>query len=187
MRIIAGAWRSRRLLAPEGENTRPTADRVRETLFSMLASRLGSFEWLHVLDLFAGSGALALEALSRGADSALLVEQGAAAARAVEANIRALGANARLLRADATRLPPAPRAFDLVFLDPPYGQGLVDAALRSALAGGWIAPHAWIAAETAREEALAVPGLAVEAVRDVGKARLHLMRPVAHQRLPEGG
>lgn len=177
MRIIAGRWRSRRLLAPEGDATRPTADRVRETLFSMLASRLGSFEGLAVLDLFAGSGALALEALSRGAASALLVEPSAAASRAAEANIRALGANARLLRADATRLPPATAAFDLVLLDPPYGQGLVAPALASALNGGWIAPHASIAAETARGEALDVSGLAVEAVRDVGKARLHLLRP----------
>jgi 16S rRNA (guanine966-N2)-methyltransferase len=152
----------------------------------MLASRLGSFEGLAVLDLFAGSGALALEALSRGAASALLVEQGAAAARAAEANIRALGANARLLRADATRLPPATEAFDLVFLDPPYGQGLVAPALACALNGGWIAPHALVAAETSRDEELMVPGLAAEAMRDVGKARLHLLRPDARQRLPEG-
>ena len=97
MRIIAGAWRSRPLEAPAGAETRPTADRTRETLFSMLTSRLGSFEGLTVLDLFAGSGALALEALSRGAEQAFLVERAPAARKAIEANIRKLGANARLL------------------------------------------------------------------------------------------
>ncbi len=176
MRIIAGAWRSRRLLAPDGEATRPTADRVRETLFSMLASRLGSFEGLAVLDLFAGSGALALEALSRGAASALLVEQGAAAARAAEANIRALGASARLLRADATRLPPASAAFDIAFLDPPYGKGLVAPALACALNGGWIAPHAWVAVETAKAEAPEAAGFATETTRVAGPARITLLR-----------
>lgn len=176
MRIIAGQWRSRRLATPVGETTRPTSDRTRETLFAMLLSRLGSLEELAVLDLFAGSGALALEALSRGAAEALLVERNAAAARAADANIATLGANARVLRLDATRLPAARRAFDLVLMDPPYGEGLAEPALASALAGGWIAPHALIAVETARADPLAVPGLAAEATRDVGKARLHLLR-----------
>jgi 16S rRNA (guanine966-N2)-methyltransferase len=181
MRIIAGAWRSRRLVAPEGDATRPTADRVRETLFSMLASRIGSFEGLTVLDLFAGSGALALEALSRGAARAILVEQDPAAIRAAEANIRALEATAEVRRLDATRLPPAPGPFDLVFLDPPYGQGLVEASLASALTGGWIAPHALVAAETGRAETLGVAGLERVAERSIGKAMLHLLRPALPQ------
>lgn len=176
MRIIAGAFRSRALVAPAGAATRPTADRVRETLFSMLMSRLGSFEGLVVLDLFAGAGALALEALSRGAAHAYLVEQDRAALRAIAANIAALGASAEVCAGDATRLPPAPRACDLLFLDPPYGAGLVAPALVSAEAGGWVAAAAWVAAETARGETLDIPGFATMAVRDVGRARLHLLR-----------
>jgi 16S rRNA (guanine966-N2)-methyltransferase len=177
VRIIAGTWRSRALKAPEGDGTRPTADRVREALFSMLTSRIGSFEGLTVVDLFAGSGALALEALSRGAARAVLVERDAAAIRAAEANIRSLGAACEVRRLDATRLPPAPHAFDLVFLDPPYGQGLVPLALASAGAGGWIAPHALVAAEAGRGEKLRVAGFDPVAERAIGKATLHLLRP----------
>jgi 16S rRNA (guanine966-N2)-methyltransferase len=183
MRIIAGAWRSRPLVAPPGADTRPTADRVRETLFSMLASRLGGFEGLTVLDLFAGSGALALEALSRGAAQAFLVETGPAARRAIEANIDRLGARARLVGHDAGNLPQAAAPADLVLLDPPYGSGLWAAALASAQARGWLGPHSWISVETGRDEAVQVPGLAVEAMRQVGKARLTLLRP-ASGRLP---
>lgn len=178
IRIIAGAWRSRRLESPPGLATRPTASRARETLFSMLASRLGSFEGLHVLDLFAGSGALGLEALSRGAAHATFVEQDPAAARACAANIARLGAAATLLRQDATRLPPTPRPFDLLLLDPPYGQDLASAALSSARRGGWIAPHALIACETGRGEPLAPPGFAPLVTRPVGKAMLHLLAPL---------
>ncbi len=178
IRIIAGRWRSRLLESPAGRATRPTANRARETLFSMLGSRLGDFEGLAVLDLFAGSGALGLEALSRGADEAVLVENDPAAARACEANIRRLGATATLLRLDATRLPPAKRAFDLVLVDPPYGQGLAEAAIASARAGGWLTPHALVACETARAEPLAPAGLVALACRPVGKAMLHLLAPL---------
>lgn len=176
MRIIAGAWRSRPLDAPPGDGTRPTADRARETLFSMLQSRLGSFEGLTVLDLFAGSGALALEALSRGAAKAYLVEKAPAARKAIEANIKRLGADARLAGHEAGRLPPAPAPADLIFLDPPYGSGLAVAALTSAQEMGWVAPHAWISVETARGEAVEVLGFLVDTVRPVGKACLTLLR-----------
>ena len=177
MRIIAGAWRSRPLESPPGDGTRPTADRARETLFSMLQSRLGSFEGLTVLDLFAGSGALALEALSRGAAQAFLVEKAPAARKAIEANIRKLGANARLVGHDATALPRASAQADLIFLDPPYGSGLAAGALAWALAAGWVAPHAWVSVETARDEVVEVPGFTAETVRGVGKASLTLLRP----------
>jgi 16S rRNA (guanine966-N2)-methyltransferase len=176
MRIIAGAWRSRPLDSPPGDGTRPTADRARETLFSMLVSRLGSFEGLTVLDLFAGSGALALEALSRGAAQAFLAERDPAARKAIEANIRRFGANARLMAHDATALPPATAPADLILLDPPYGSGLWAPALASARAMGWIAPHAWVSVETARGEAVEAEGFTVEAMRPVGKAALHLLR-----------
>ncbi len=160
---------------------RPSADRTRETLFSMLVSRLGTLEGLAVLDLFAGSGALALEALSRGAGAALLVEHDRSARAVAARNIARLGAagRAEILPWDATRLPRAPRAFDLVLADPPYGRGLAPAALASALAQGWIAPAAWIAVETGRPDPVDVPGLQCETVRDVGRARLHLLRPAA--------
>jgi 16S rRNA (guanine966-N2)-methyltransferase len=179
VRIIAGAWRSRPLVSPPGDGTRPTADRARETLFSMLQSRLGSFEGLTVLDLFAGSGALALEALSRGAAQAFLVEKAPAARKAIEANIAKLGAAARLVGHDAGALPRAPAPADLIFLDPPYGSGLAVGALASALAAGWVAPHAWISVETARDEAVEAPGFVAETVRGVGKASLTLLRPEA--------
>ena len=134
MRIIAGQWRTRPLMVPPGPGTRPTADRVRETLFSMLVSRLGSFEGLAVLDLFAGSGALALEALSRGAGRAFLVERDRAAREAITVNIAKFGALAELVGNDATNLPSAKMPCDLVFLDPPYGENLASGALASALA-----------------------------------------------------
>lgn len=179
MRIIAGRWRSRPLDAPAGATTRPTADRARETLFSMLTSRLGSFEGLTVLDLFAGSGALAFEALSRGAERAFLAERDQPARRAIEANIARLGAKARLIAHDATALPPAPAPADILFLDPPYGEGLATKALASAMASGWVAPHSWVSVETARGEALEAPGFLVDATRGVGKAELHLLRVAA--------
>lgn len=145
----------------------------------MLQSRLGSFEGLTVLDLFAGSGALALEALSRGAAQAFLVEKAPAARKAIEANIRKLGANARLVGHDATALPRASAQADLIFLDPPYGSGLAAGALAWALAAGWVAPHAWVSVETARDEVVEVPGFTAETVRGVGKASLTLLRPAA--------
>ena len=125
MRIIAGDWRGRTIVAPTGETTRPTADRMRETLFNMLASRLGSFEGLSVADLFAGSGALGLEALSRGAASCLFVEEDKRAIDAIRANIAKLGAAQRssVQQASVLRLGPAKVPHDLIMLDPPYDTG----------------------------------------------------------------
>src|SRR5215217_4167690 len=125
MRIIAGSWRGRALAAPDGRATRPTSDRAREGLFSMLLSRLGSFEGLAVADLFAGSGALGLEALSRGAASCVFVENDAAAIRALRSNIANLRAQSQCdVRASSVlALGPAKEPLDLVLLDPPYGTG----------------------------------------------------------------
>lgn len=175
MRIIAGRWRRRQLEAPPGDATRPTADRVRETLFSMLVSRLGSLTDLVVLDLFAGSGALGIEALSRGAAQAFLVERDPAARRAIEANIRTLGANARLAGADACQLAEAPAACHLIFIDPPYGSGQWAPALASATARGWVAPGAVASIETAHDEFPTAIGWAPLVQRNVGKARLTLL------------
>lgn len=180
MRIIAGEWRSRPLVAPVGDATRPTADRTRETLFSMLTSRLGSFEGLAVGDLFAGSGALGLEALSRGAAHCLFIEQDAGALRALRKNIANLRAHARCeVRAtSAMALGSASAPLDLVLMDPPYGTGAGAVALDKLSRLGWIAPSSWISIETSRDEETVVKGFAAEAERDVGKARITLLRPV---------
>ncbi|TNE29626.1 MAG: 16S rRNA (guanine(966)-N(2))-methyltransferase RsmD [Alphaproteobacteria bacterium] len=177
MRIIAGEWRGRKLSAPKGDGTRPTADRTRETLFSMLASRLGSFEGLQVADLFAGSGALGLEALSRGAAHCLFVEQEAEALKAIRANIDTLGARGRgsVQAGSVTSLSPARAPYDLLLLDPPYGTGAGAVALDRLLRLGWIGPATWIAVETSAKEDVAVKDLTIEAERKVGKAKLTLL------------
>ena len=178
MRIIAGEWRGRKLVAPAGQQTRPTADRTRETLFSMLASRLGSFEGLKVADLFAGSGALGLEALSRGAIHATFVETDRAALKAIEANAIALGALDRIaIRAVSATVLPASATFDLVFADPPYASGSGTAIVAAVAKAAWLGPGGWMAVETQRGDAVAAPdGWDIDAERDVGRARLTLLR-----------
>ncbi len=183
MRIIAGRHRGRRLTAPPGPATRPTADRVRQALFDMLwhapwAGRAAVEEAL-VLDAFAGTGALGLEALSRGAAHAAFLETDRAALAALRANIAACREEARTtpLAADATRPPRAARPCGLVFLDPPYGQGLVPRALAALGAAGWIAPGALVSAELgAGEAAEPPPGYAPLAERAHGAARLLALR-----------
>ena len=179
MRIIAGDWRGRKIVAPKGDATRPTADRTRETLFNMLASRLGSFEGLSVLDLFAGSGALGLEALSRGAAQCLFVEQEADAVKAIKSNIASLGAHSRttVQLGSVMSLGPATAAYDLILLDPPYFTGAANVALDRMIRLGWIAPATWIAVETASKEDVDVNRLELVADRRVGKAKLSLLQP----------
>ena len=178
MRIIAGEWRGRKLAAPKGEATRPTADRTRETLFSMLASRLGSFEDLAVADLFAGSGALGLEALSRGAGHCLFVENDGSALDTIRANIASLKVRDRatVQAGSVMSLGPAKQPHDLILLDPPYGTGAGQVALDRMLRLGWIGEATWIALETAKDEDVAVKLLAIDAERKVGKAKLTWLR-----------
>jgi len=176
MRIIAGHWRGRRLDAPPGQGTRPTADRTRETLFSMLVSRIGSFEGLAIADLFAGSGALAFEAMSRGAGFAALVETDDAARRVIQANANKLGAEVHLAAHSALRLPPPARPFDLVLADPPYAAGSGTAVREAVEQAGWLAPGGWLAIETERGDAVEPGSLTLDAERDVGRARLSLLR-----------
>ena len=177
MRIIAGEWRGRRLLSPPGTETRPTADRVRETLFSMLASRLGTFESLRVADLFAGSGALGLEALSRGASQAIFVENDPKAATAIKANAISLGAlnRVQILGGSALALPRS-EPFDLVFADPPYAPGSGTASVAAVDAAKWLAPGGWMAVETARADAVDPGRWTIDATRNVGRAQLTLLR-----------
>lgn len=178
MRIIAGQWRGRKIQAPAGETTRPTSDRTRETLFSMLVSRLGSFEGLSVADLFAGSGALGIEALSRGAASCVFVEQDPAAIRALRANIAALRAadQCDVRAASVLALGPVKAPLDLVLLDPPYGSGAGSVALDKMQRLGWIGPASWISLETGADEVPKIKGLEMVAERKVGKARITLLR-----------
>ena len=178
MRIIAGEWRGRKLVAPKGDTTRPTADRTRETLFSMLASRLGSFEGLSVADLFAGSGALGFEALSRGAASCLFVEQDAAAITAIRTNAETLDARTRSIvqAGSVMTLGPAKTPHDLILLDPPYGTGSGQVALDRLGRLGWIGPQSWVSLEVEVREDVALKTYAIVAERRVGKAKLVLLR-----------
>jgi 16S rRNA (guanine966-N2)-methyltransferase len=177
VRIIAGEWRGRVIEAPQ-RGTRPTADRVREALFSMLASRLGSFEELRVADLFAGSGALGLEALSRGAASATFVEKENVAIAIIRRNAEKLGAGDRIQVVSGSALSlPKSGTFDLILADPPYAAGSGTETLKSVLDAGWAAPGCWIAIETQRGDSVEPPpDVTCEVERDVGRARLTLLR-----------
>jgi 16S rRNA (guanine966-N2)-methyltransferase len=181
MRIIAGAWRGRALVAPPGPATRPTADRVRQALFDMLLHApwggRQAIEGVPVLDAFAGTGALGLEALSRGAAAACFIETDRAALTALRANVAACRAGDRsnIIAADATRPPPAMAPCGLVFLDPPYGQGLLPRALAALRGAGWLAAGALIVAETAAAETLEDCGAPL-AVRRHGAAGITVWR-----------
>lgn len=170
MRVIAGRWRGRQIKAPIGGTTRPTTDRVREALFSMLVSRIGSFEGLKVIDLFAGSGALGLEALSRGAAHCTFVERDPTAVAALHANIALLHADADIRAQGIESFTGGP--YDLAFADAPYGSGAGQKALQHielALGG-------WAVVETGRGEKVEVSGLVIDAERAYGKAGLTLLR-----------
>jgi 16S rRNA (guanine966-N2)-methyltransferase len=178
LRVISGQWRGRKLALPPGETTRPTSDRTRETLFSMLVSRLGSFEGLRFADLFAGSGALGLEALSRGAESCLFAEMDPAAIRALRSNIGHLQAQGQCeVRAGSVMaLGPVKAPFDVLLLDPPYGSGAGGVAVEKLTRLGWVGPASWISIETAFNEEPKLRGFAIDADRKVGKARITLLR-----------
>ena len=154
MRIVSGRWRGRTLQGPKSQAVRPTADRLRESLFNILIHGYGDpVTGARVLDLFAGTGALGLEALSRGAAFALFVDDGVEARALLRQNVEVLGAGGatRIFRRDAAKLGPAHplEPFSLVFVDPPYGKGLAEQAIVSARAGGWLAQDALIVVEEA--------------------------------------
>lgn len=158
MRIIAGELGGMRLLAPKGDHTRPTLGKVRESLFMILS---GEIEGAVALDLFAGAGALGLEALSRGAEEAHFVEGARAAIDALHANVKHLkvGPRAKIIRGDALRFlggPPPARPYTLVLIDPPYGRGLAQDALAKlgARAAEWLAPSATVVAQVGRRDPL---------------------------------
>lgn len=160
MRVVAGRFRGRTLVAPQGQTTRPTSDRARQALFDVLAHApwAPEIEGARVIDAFAGSGALGFEALSRGAAFCLFVETDEAARGSIRDNVEALGlfGETRVHRRDATELGQRPASagppFNLAFLDPPYRQGLGERALASLSAGGWLAPSATVLFERAADE-----------------------------------
>ncbi len=179
VRIIAGALKGRRLAVPQGDAVRPTADRAREALFSILEHGEPGLREARFLDLFAGSGAVGIEAFSRGAPEVLLVESEREALAALRANLDSLPHRGaiRLMATDATRLGAAPRAFDIAFLDPPYRSGLAPTTLESLAAGGWLVPEARVVVELAAREAFTPPaGYGIEDQRRYGSCRFVFLR-----------
>ena len=182
MRVVGGRLKGRNLASPSSNDIRPTADRLRESLFNILQHSYGDpAEGARVLDLFAGTGALGLEALSRGAAFVLFVDDGAEARALLRGNVDALGAGGatKVYRRDATRLGPVEKfaPFTLVFLDPPYGKGLGERALAAARDGGWLAPDALIVVEEAADAGFAAPdGFEEIERRDYGDTQLVFLK-----------
>ncbi len=183
MRIVAGRFRGAGLEAPKGLATRPTSDRVRQAVFNVLehGAPAVDFEGLRVLDLFAGTGALGLEALSRGARFCLFIEELAEARAAIRRNVEALALTGitKIWRRDATKLGDAGTLapFDLVFLDPPYGRGLGEQALAGLVAGGWLAPDAVVVLEErADQDTLLPPSISLLDERSYGDTKIMIAR-----------
>jgi 16S rRNA (guanine966-N2)-methyltransferase len=184
MRIVGGDFRGRTIKAPSGQNTRPTTDRTRESLFNILAHRDGfAFAGGRVLDLFAGSGALGFEAISRGAAFCLFVDTDAGARGTIRENVEALGlyGQTRIHRRSATSLGTKPAGvgaqFDLVFMDPPYRQDLIGPALKVLTEGGWLSKKAVIVAEHSKGEAFLLPEtLEADDVRAFGDTEISFLR-----------
>jgi 16S rRNA (guanine966-N2)-methyltransferase len=182
MRIVGGKLGGRTLLTPKSQGVRPTSDRLREALFNILQHAYADpVSGARVLDLFAGTGAMGFEALSRGAGFVLFVDEGAEARALLRGNSDALGAggSSKIYRRDATRLGPvAPLApFSLAFLDPPYGKGLAERALTSAREGNWLTPNALIIVEEAADAGFAAPaGFEELERRDYGDTQVAFLR-----------
>ena len=185
MRIVSGKFRGKAIAAPDGRDTRPPSDRARQAVFNILehAAFAPTLAGSRVIDLFAGSGALGLEALSRGADFCLFVETDDQARGAIRENMDAMGlfGVSRIHRRDATDLGQRPAiagpAFDLAFLDPPYGKGLAERCLTSLVEGGWLTEDVLAVVERGADEPpLVVPGFDVLDERVYGAARVWFLR-----------
>ena len=181
MRIVGGRFGGRSLKAPGSNQIRPTSDRLRESLFNIIEHGYGGIEGLRVIDLFAGTGALALEALSRGARFALLVDDGTEARALIRANVETLGLGGatRIFRRDAGKLGLATpgEPFDIAFLDPPYGRGLAEPALVALRDGRWLKPGALVAVEESVEATLVPPaGFTQQDARTFGDTQVVLLR-----------
>lgn len=187
MRIVGGSLKGRVLATPKGQATRPTSDRVREAIFNILAHGIPGFklEGARVLDLFAGTGAMGLEALSRGAKYCHFVDESAEARGLIRANADSLGliGQCKIWRRDAANLGPcAPLpGFDLVFVDPPYGKGLGEKALASVVKGTWLNPGAVLVLEEAVKAVLGgIAGLHALDQRAYGDTQVVIYRPIQH-------
>ncbi len=177
MRIIAGEWRGRKLLGPETDAIRPTSDRIKESLFSILNSRFdGHWHGLRVADFCAGTGALGLEALSRGTEACVFIEKDARAAKLIEQNIAVLGAalRATVLRTDVQRLPQAAAPVDLILFDPPYADAVVADVLVAATAQGWARAGTVCAVEQAAKTEIDASGWTGIDIRRYGKTQIML-------------
>lgn len=185
MRIVAGQFKGRPIQAPKTDATRPTSDRARESLFNILAHAdwAPSLEGARVIDLFAGSGALGLEALSRGASFCLFLDTAHAARGAIRNNVEALGlfGATRIHRRSAAALGEKPgglgERFDLAFLDPPYNNGLVAPCLESLRTDGWLSADSLVVVETAADEELALDNWNLVSDRSIGAAKLWFLTP----------
>lgn len=186
MRIISGTFKGRPISAPKGRGTRPTADRTREALFNILvhADWAPPIAGARVIDLFAGSGALGLEAMSRGGEFCLFVETDSAARGAIRNNVETLQLTGvtRVHRRSATSLGSIPPniggAFDLAFLDPPYHKGLVEPCLSELQSGGWLSETAIAIVETGSDETLDLSNWTILQTRDYGAAKVWFVRAV---------
>lgn len=184
MRIVGGQFRGRSLAAPKSNLVRPTTDRTREALFNIIVHSWPQLlDGGRVLDLFAGTGALGLEAMSRGAGFGLFVDQSAEGRALLRTNIEALGLSgrAKIFRRDATDLgvPGTMAPFDLVFADPPYGKGLGEKALAALVAGGWLAPGALVIVEEAASATFSAPGYELLDERQWGDTVVRFFRIAA--------
>ena len=184
MRIVAGQFKGRPIQAPKSNSTRPTSDRARESLFNILshADWAPALEGARVIDLFAGSGALGLEAVSRGASFCLFVETAHAARGAIRQNIETLGlfGQTRIHRRSAVELGEKPAgvgtAFDIAFMDPPYHKALVEPCLQILRSGQWLSDEAIIVIETAEDEAVDVSGWDLLIERRIGAAKIWILK-----------
>jgi len=183
VRIIAGSWRGRSIDVPPGSTVRPTSDRVREALFNRLAHSFTEIGFrlagARVIDVFAGTGALGLEALSRGAAHAVFLDRSPEVIELIKRNAAKLGADDRatIMNADGAHLPRAAVACDLAFLDPPYGEGLIEPALKGLALQGWLKPGGLVSVETDASEVLAdVAGYTLLDRRDYGRVALSTLR-----------
>ncbi len=181
MRIIGGKFRGRSLLIPKESAIRPTTDRLRESIFNALTHRLGSFEGVRVADIFAGTGAFGIEALSRGAAFACFVEKHRPSLDLIHQNIDRfdIDGRAEVVTADARKLPGADKPYDVIFIDPPYGRGLAGPTVESLITSKWIAPAGLIVVEREEKDAFDIP-LGFEELKCIrqGKRRADILTPI---------
>jgi len=179
MRIIAGKFRGRRLISPRDATIRPTTDRLRESIFNVLAHRLGTFEGTRVADIFAGTGAFGLEAASRGAAFITFIEKHRQSLELIRQNLDQFDIKdkADILIADARNLPNASNPYNVIFMDPPYGKGLAEPTLQSLISANWIAPTGLVIVERAEEDIFEFPDQ-FEAIKKIkqGKRRVQFLQ-----------